>query len=182
MLSPKPTDPSQKPEGYVIVTYQVGDGGDPNVYKDFTDKLEGSVTVRGNMFAINGKTFIGWKDAKTNGLVEIGTTLIADTTLIAQWKDTGSVVLTINDPKVKNVELDGENEKVLVMRGSWADTNDVAEDKTYTINVLVTAKPPRMTSCAGMWMLTATPTSSALPATSPPMTLWISMPRLARSR
>ena len=61
---------------------------------------------------------------------------------MAQWKKTGSVVLSIKaGSNVQTMNVDDLNEYVLVMRGEWATTDTDKTDKTYTIPVLVDGKP-----------------------------------------
>ena len=95
-----------------------------------------SATVADNPFKVEDKTFIGWDNAK------VGDTVTTDTVLVAQWKKTGSVVLSIKaGSNVQTMNVDDQNEYVLVMRGEWATTDTDKTDKTYTIPVLVDGKP-----------------------------------------
>ena len=114
------------PVGYIKITYTAGIQGIQNVF----ELVKGtSAIVAGNPFKVEGKTFIGWDNAK------VGDTVTADTVLVAQWKTTGSVVLSIKaGSNVQTMDVDGQKEYVLVMRGSWTGKTD---DKTYTIPVHV---------------------------------------------
>ena len=138
-IYPVPTQPGEKPAGIITITYKVGEVKNPEQYKPVTQSVkDGSVKVLDNQFNVPGMTFLYWTD-KDGIRVDPNTTLQKDTVLTAQWKNAGSVVLSIRaGSKVQTVEVDGQKDKVLIMRGSW--TNDTE----YTIPVLVdgvAAKP-----------------------------------------
>ena len=121
------------PDGYIKITYTAGI---PDIQNVFQLVKGSSATVADNPFKVEDKTFIGWDNAK------VGDTVTADTVLVAQWKKTGSVVLSIKaGSNVQTMNVDDLNEYVLVMRGEWATTDTDKTDKTYTIPVLVDGKP-----------------------------------------
>lgn len=134
-IYPVPTQPGEKPAGYITITYKVGKVVNPEQYKPVTQTVKAdSVKPLGNQFDVPGKTFLHWA-TEEGKQVSADTTLTENTVLIAQWKNAGSVVLTIKDgSNVQTMEVDGENEYVLIMRGSWTKKDD---DKNYRIPVLV---------------------------------------------
>lgn len=134
-IYPVPTQPDEKPAGYITITYKVGKVENAEQYKPVTQTVKAdSVNPLGNQFNVPGKTFLHWA-TEQGDTVSADTPLNKDTVLIAQWKNAGSVVLSIRaGSKVQTVEVDDQRDNVLIMRGSW--TNDT-EDKTYTIPVLV---------------------------------------------
>ena len=128
-----PTVNGEKPNDmYIKVTYKSGIDG----VQDYVQLVKGTQVsiIKNNVFGdVSGKTFLYWKDA--DGKEFTADTVTADTVLTAQWKKTGSVILSVADgSKVKQVELNHKNEKVLTMYGSWTGE---ANDKVYTIPVLV---------------------------------------------
>ena len=134
-IYPVPTLPDEKPAGYITITYKVGKVENPEQYKPVTQTVKAdSVKSLGNQFNVPGKTFLHWA-TEQGDTVSADTPLNKDTVLIAQWKNAGSVVLTIKDgSNVQTMEVDGKNEYVLIMRGSWTKK---ADDKNYRIPVLV---------------------------------------------
>lgn len=134
-IYPVPTQPGEKPAGIITITYKVGEVKNPEQYKPVTQSVkDGSVKVLDNQFNVPGMTFLYWTD-KDGIRVDPNKTLQKDNVLTAQWKNAGSVVLTIEDgSNVQTMQVDGENEYVLIMRGSWTKKDD---DKNYRIPVLV---------------------------------------------
>lgn len=134
-IYPVPTLPDEKPAGYITITYKVGKVENPEQYEPVTQTVKAdSVKPLGNQFSVPGKTFLHWA-TEQGDTVSADTPLNKDTVLIAQWKNAGSVVLTIKDgSNVQTMEVDGKNEYVLIMRGSWTKK---ADDKNYRIPVLV---------------------------------------------
>lgn len=131
-----PTPNGAKPnENYIKVTYKSGIDG----VQDYVQLVKGTevTIIKNNVFGdVSGKTFLYWNDA--NGKEFTDTTVTADTILTAQWKKTGSVILSVEDgSKVKTVEVDGEKQNILTMCGKW--TKD-QKDVKYTIPVLVDGK------------------------------------------
>ena len=118
-IYPVPTLPDEKPAGYITITYKVGKVENPEQYKPVTQTVKAdSVKSLGNQFNVPGKTFLHWA-TEQGDTVSADTPLNKDTVLIAQWKNAGSVVLTIKDgSNVQTMEVDGKNEYVLIMRGS----------------------------------------------------------------
>ena len=132
-IYPVPANPSEKPEGYIVVTYKVGTVDNAEQYKDVRHSDKGaSITVLGSQFDIPGKTFLYWLDA-FGKKYEKGDPVNSDTVLTAQWKNAGSVVLSI---KAGSNVKEGVTavEKLLVMSGSWTGKT---EDKQYVIPVQV---------------------------------------------
>lgn len=129
-----PTTDDATPTGYIKVTYK---SGIDNV-KPVVQLAKGTATILPNspFGEVKNKTFLYWNGA--NGKEFTETTVTEDTVLTAQWKNTGSVILSVADGKVKQVELNHKNENVLTMYGSYTKNK---EDKTYTISVLVDGKP-----------------------------------------
>ena len=126
-----PTTDGATPAGYIKVTYESG----IDSVKPVVQLAKGTATILPNspFGEVKNKTFLYWNDA--NGKEFTATTVTADTVLTAQWKNTGSVILSVEDgSKVKQVELNHQNENVLTMYGSYTD---IETDKTYTIPVLV---------------------------------------------
>ena len=134
-IYPVPTQPDEKPAGIITITYKVGDVENPGKYKPVTQSVKAhSVNVLENQFNVPGKTFLYWTD-KDGIRVDPNKTLLTDNVLTAQWKNAGSVVLTIKDgSNVQTMQVDSENEYVLIMRGSWTKKDN---DKNYRIPVLV---------------------------------------------
>ena len=133
-IYPVPT-PDEKPVGIITITYKVGEVENPNQYKPVTQSVkDGSVNVLDNQFNVPGKTFLYWLDANGNR-VDKGAVLNEDTTLTAQWKNAGSVVLSIEaGSEVKDGADAGEYK--LILAGAWKD------EATYKIPVLVDGKQP----------------------------------------
>ena len=132
-IYPVPANPSEKPEGYIVVTYKVGTVDNAEQYKDVRHSDKGaSITVLGSQFDVPGKTFLYWLDA-FGKKYEKGDPVNSDTVLTAQWKNAGSVVLSI---KAGSNVKEGVTavEKLLVMSGSWTGKT---EDKQYVIPVQV---------------------------------------------
>lgn len=130
-----PTTDGATPAGYIKVTYNSGiDSVKPVV--QLVKGAEVTILQNSPFGEVKDKTFLYWNDA--NGKEFKDTTVTADTVLTAQWKNTGSVILSVEDgSKVKQVELNHKNENVLTMYGSYTNRT---EDKTYTIPVLVDGK------------------------------------------
>lgn len=129
------TDPATPPAGYITLTYKYG-RTDKQV-ADVVQYGKDTITVMtGNPFdAPSGYLFDGW--ATEDGKAFTGTTVNATTTLVAQWKLAGSVVLapdktTESGKRLETGAKDGELK--LVMRGDWA------QDKTLTLGALVDGK------------------------------------------
>lgn len=124
------------PTGYIKVTYKSGIAG----VQDYVQLVKGTEVdiITNNVFGdVPNKTFLYWNGA--NGKEFTDTTVTADTILTAQWKDAGSVILSVADgSKVKTVNVAGIDENVLIMSGKWTEE---AEDVNYTIPVLVDGKP-----------------------------------------
>ena len=130
------TDPTNPPAGYITLTYKYG-RTDKQV-ADVVQYGKDTITVMtGNPFdAPSGYQFDGWKVEGSNDKFT-GTTVNATTTLVAQWKLAGSVVLapdktTDSGKRLETGAKDGELK--LVMRGDWA------QDKTLTLGALVDGK------------------------------------------
>lgn len=131
-----PSKPGDATNKFITVTYKYG-RTDKQV-ADVTQYGKGTVTIMtGNPFtAPTGYQFDGWKVEGSNDKFT-GTTVNATTTLVAQWKLAGSVVLapdktTDNGKRLETGAKDGELK--LVMRGDWA------QDKTLTLGALVDGK------------------------------------------
>ena len=130
-----PTTDGATPVGYIKVTYKSG----IDSVKPVVQLAKGTATILPNspFGEVKNKTFLYWNDA--NGKEFKATTVTADTVLTAQWKKTGSVILSVADgSKVKQVELNHKNENVLTMYGSY--TGNLL-DKSDTIPVLVDGEP-----------------------------------------
>ena len=130
------TDPTTPPAGYITLTYKYG-RTDKQV-ADVVQYGKDTITVMtGNPFdAPSGYQFDGWKVEGSDDKFT-GTTVNATTTLVAQWKLAGSVVLapdktTDSGKRLETGAKDGELK--LVMRGDWA------KDKTLTLGALVDGK------------------------------------------
>lgn len=130
------TDPATPPAGYITLTYKYG-RTDKQV-ADVVQYGKDTITVMtGNPFeAPSGYQFDGWKVEGSDDKFT-GTTVNATTTLVAQWKLAGSVVLapdktTDSGKRLETGAKDGELK--LVMRGDWA------QDKTLTLGALVDGK------------------------------------------
>lgn len=131
-----PSKPGDATNKFITVTYKYG-RTDKQV-ADVTQYGKGTVTIMtGNPFtAPTGYQFDGWKVEGSNDKFT-GTTVNATTTLVAQWKLAGSVVLapdktTDSGKRLETGAKDGELK--LVMRGDWA------QDKTLTLGALVDGK------------------------------------------
>lgn len=131
-----PSKPGDATNKFITVTYKYG-RTDKQV-ADVTQYGKGTVTIMtGNPFtAPTGYQFDGWKVEGSNDKFT-GTTVNATTTLVAQWKLAGSVVLapdktTESGKRLETGAKDGELK--LVMRGDWA------QDKTLTLGALVDGK------------------------------------------
>lgn len=124
------------PTGYIKVTYKSGIAG----VQDYVQLVKGTEVdiITNNVFGdVPNKTFLYWNGA--NGKEFTETTVTSDTILTAQWKDAGSVILSVADSsKVKTVNVAGTDENVLIMSGKWTKEE---EDVNYTIPVLVDGKP-----------------------------------------
>ena len=131
-----PTKGEETPTGYIKVTYKSGIDG----VKDYVQLVKGTEVdiITNNVFGdFSGKTFLYWNDE--NGKEFTDNTVTKDTILTAQWKNTGSVILSVADgSKVKTVNVAGTDENVLIMSGKWTED---PEDVNYTIPVLVDGKP-----------------------------------------
>ena len=134
-IYPVPTQPGEKPAGYITITYKVGNVVNPEQYKPVTQTVKAdSVKPLGNQFDVPGKTFLHWA-TEQGEKVPAGTLLTTDTVLIAQWKNAGSVVLSIEaGSKVKDGADTGEYK--LILAGAWN------QEATYPIPVLVDGKQP----------------------------------------
>lgn len=131
-----PSKPGDATNKFITVTYKYG-RTDKQV-ADVTQYGKGTVTIMtGNPFtAPTGYQFDGWKVEGSDDKFT-GTTVNATTTLVAQWKLAGSVVLapdktTDSGKRLETGAKDGELK--LVMRGDWA------QDKTLTLGALVDGK------------------------------------------
>ena len=122
------TDGEPTPTGYIKITYSANVSGVKNVVQ----LVKGDkATVQDNPFDIENKTFIGWDNAK------VGDDVTTDTVLVAQWKATGTIVLTADKTTDSGMRLEQgakDGELKLVMRGTWA------QDKSLTLNALVDGK------------------------------------------
>ena len=130
------TDPTNPPAGYITLTYKYG-RTDKQV-ADVVQYGKDTITVMtGNPFdAPSGYQFDGWKVEGSNDKFT-GTTVNATTTLVAQWKLAGSVVLAPDKTTDSGKRLETgakAGELKLVMRGDWA------KDKTLTLGALVDGK------------------------------------------
>ena len=130
------TDPTNPPAGYITLTYKYG-RTDKQV-ADVVQYGKDTITVMtGNPFdAPSGYQFDGWKVEGSNDKFT-GTTVNATTTLVAQWKFSGSVVLAPDKTTEAGKRLEEgakSGELKLVMRGEWA------QDKTLTLGALVDGK------------------------------------------
>ena len=107
----------------------------PEQYKPVTQSVkDGSVKVLDNQFNVPGMTFLYWTD-KDGIRVDPNKTLQEDNVLTAQWKNAGSVVLSIEaGSEVKDGADTGEYK--LILAGAWKN------EATYTIPVLVDGKQP----------------------------------------
>lgn len=131
-----PNKPGDTTNKFITVTYKYG-RTDKQV-ADVVQYGKGTVTIMtGNPFtAPTGYQFDGWKVEGSNDKFT-GTEVNASTTLVAQWKLAGSVVLapdktTDSGKRLETGAKDGELK--LVMRGDWA------QDKTLTLGALVDGK------------------------------------------
>ena len=132
-----PTANGAKPDdSYIKVTYKSGIDG----VQDYVQLVKDTkaTIIKNNVFGdVSGKTFLYWKDA--DGKEFTADTVNKDTVLTAQWKNTGSVILSVKDgSKVKTVNVAGTDENVLIMSGKWTEEE---EDVKYMIPVLVDGKP-----------------------------------------
>lgn len=130
-----PTTDGATPTDYIKVTYN---SGIDNV-KPVVQLAKGTATILPNspFGEVEGKTFLYWNGE--NGKEFTDTTVTVDTVLTAQWKKTGSVILSVEDgSKVKQVEVEGNKQNILTMRGKWTKDETDVED---TIPVLVDGKP-----------------------------------------
>lgn len=130
------TDPTTPPAGYITLTYKYG-RTDKQV-ADVVQYGKDTITVMtGNPFdAPSGYQFDGWKVEGSDDKFT-GTTVNATTTLVAQWKLAGSVVLAPDKTTDSGKRLETgakAGELKLVMRGDWA------QDKTLTLGALVDGK------------------------------------------
>ena len=131
-----PSKPGDATNKFITVTYKYG-RTDKQV-ADVTQYGKGTVTIMtGNPFtAPTGYQFDGWKVEGSNDKFT-GTTVNATTTLVAQWKLAGSVVLAPDKTTESGKRLETgakAGELKLVMRGDWA------QDKTLTLGALVDGK------------------------------------------
>lgn len=131
-----PSKPGDATNKFITVTYKYG-RTDKQV-ADVTQYGKGTVTIMtGNPFtAPTGYQFDGWKVEGSDDKFT-GTTVNATTTLVAQWKLAGSVVLAPDKTTESGKRLETgakAGELKLVMRGDWA------QDKTLTLGALVDGK------------------------------------------
>lgn len=131
-----PSKPGDATNKFITVIYKYG-RTDKQV-ADVVQYGKGTVTIMtGNPFtAPTGYQFDGWKVEGSDDKFT-GTEVNATTTLVAQWKLAGSVVLapdktTESGKRLETGAKDGELK--LVMRGDWA------QDKTLTLGALVDGK------------------------------------------
>lgn len=131
-----PSKPGDATNKFITVTYKYG-RTDKQV-ADVVQYGKDTITVMtGNPFdAPSGYQFDGWKVEGSNDKFT-GTTVNATTTLVAQWKLAGSVVLAPDKTTDSGKRLETgakAGELKLVMRGDWA------KDKTLTLGALVDGK------------------------------------------
>ena len=114
------------PEGTILITYT---SDDPALtVKEYGTAANG-VTVRSDVFSVEGKTLKGW--TKDGADVAFGTNLKENATLKAKWSINGTTVPTVGD-KVKFDDKTGEY--ILVMSGEWKN------EKTYTLEATIDGK------------------------------------------
>lgn len=130
-----PDHPENFPEGYALITYKPNGGSGKDVKQIIKG---GSANAIANPFtSTNDQAFQNWNEkARGNGKSyaagEPVTVAGKSLELYAQWKDNNPVKLSIKaGSKVETVNVNGKEEYILVMRGSWAKN-----DKTYIIPVL----------------------------------------------
>lgn len=131
-----PSKPGDASKQFITVTYKYGRTDKQEA--DLVQYGKGTVKIMtGNPFtAPTGYQFDGWKVEGSDDKFT-GTEVNASTTLVAQWKLAGSVVLapdktTESGKRLETGAKDGELK--LVMRGDWA------QDKTLTLGALVDGK------------------------------------------
>lgn len=114
------------PEGIILITYT---SDDPALtVKEYGTAANG-VTVRSDVFSVEGKTLKGW--TKDGVEVTFGTKLKENATLKAKWSINGTTVPTVDD-KVKFDAQTGEY--ILVMSGEWKN------EKTHTLKATIDGK------------------------------------------
>lgn len=114
------------PEGTILITYT---SDDPALTVEEYGTAANGVTVRSDVFSVEGKTLKGW--TKDGVAVAFGTKLKENATLKAKWSINGTTVPTVGD----KVKLDDQTkEYILVLRGEWKN------EKTHELKATIDGK------------------------------------------